>query len=50
MGDDKHQDAIDGAVELLLEVFPKRGVLVIMDYLWKEGNRYLQQSASLAGA
>ena len=50
MGDDKRQDAFDGAVEVLLEVFPKRGSLVTMDHLGQEGDKYLQQIASLARA
>ena len=48
MGEDKHQDAFDDDVERLLKIFPKRGSLVTMDHLWKEGDKYLQQIASLA--
>ena len=50
MGDYKRQDAFDGAVEVLLEVFPKRGSLVTMDHLGQESDKYLQQIASLARA
>ena len=48
MGDDKGQDAFDGAVELLLKISPKRGSLVTLDHLWKQGDTHLQQLASLA--
>ena len=42
------QDGFDGAVQLLLDKFPGRGSLVIMDSLWEEGARYLQQIKAIA--
>ena len=48
MGEDKHQDAFDEDVNFLLEIFPKRGSLATMDHLWEEGNKHLEQIASLA--
>ncbi|KAL8812868.1 MAG: hypothetical protein Q9223_000518 [Gallowayella weberi] len=42
------QEGFDGAVKLLLDKFPSRGSLVIMDALWEDGAQYLQQIASVA--
>ncbi|KAL8804836.1 MAG: hypothetical protein Q9182_002330 [Xanthomendoza sp. 2 TL-2023] len=42
------QEGFDGAVKLLLDKFPSRGSLVIMDALWEDGAKYLQQIASVA--
>ena len=42
------QEGFDGAVKLLLDKFPSRGSLVIMDSLWEDGAQYLQQIASIA--
>jgi len=42
------QEGFDGAVKLLLDKFPHRGSLVIMDSLWEEGARYLEQIAAVA--
>ncbi|KAL8690231.1 MAG: hypothetical protein Q9224_004454, partial [Gallowayella concinna] len=42
------QEGFDGAVKLLRDKFPSRGSLVIMDSLWEDGAKYLQQIASVA--
>ena len=42
------QGAFDGAVKLLLDKFPSRGSLVMMDSLWEEGAQYLQQVETIA--
>ena len=42
------QAGFDGAVKLLLDEFPGRGSLVIMDSLWEKGDRYLQQIKVIA--
>ncbi|KAL8948298.1 MAG: hypothetical protein Q9222_005505 [Ikaeria aurantiellina] len=43
-----HQEGFDGAVKLLLEKFPDRGSLVVMDSLWEDGAQHLEQIASVA--
>ncbi len=48
MTEDDCQDSFDGAVKLLLEVFPDRGNLVSSHHRWEEGDRYLGHIASLA--
>ena len=42
------QEGFDGAVRLLLDKFPSRGSLVIMDSLWEDGAKYLQHISSIA--
>ncbi len=42
------QEGFGGAVKLLLDKFPSRGKLVIMDSLWEEGAKYLEQIAAVA--
>ncbi|KAL8896345.1 MAG: hypothetical protein Q9207_007750 [Kuettlingeria erythrocarpa] len=44
----ERQEGFDGAVKLLLDKFPSRGNLVIMDSLWEDGAKYLQQIAAVA--
>ena len=48
MTENDRQDSFDGAVRLLLEVFPDRGDLVSSDDRWEEGDKYLGHIASLA--
>jgi tetratricopeptide (TPR) repeat protein len=48
MSTEDRQEGFDGAVKLVLDKFPPRGDLVIMDSLWEEGAKYLEHISALA--
>ena len=48
ISENERQAGFDGAVALLLQKFPERGSMVVMDHLWEEGEKYLQQVAAVA--